>query len=175
MGDLSKLILALSEFNPLDSQNKVGGFRTLIPVDTEVDTVFQPGFIPPSDFPTTTIDQYRKIFVVNETGSVLDGVKIYGHNLKATNIMKFALEKGLDQLAKLDGSEAIANYLTAPTLFGEYDFTELFSPDARLVGNSGVMLNKESQGIWLRQRIQIGDTPDPSDCFLIGIIGSDTM
>lgn len=168
MVDVSKIILSISEFNPEDAVRKVGGFHTLVPIQSDVDDVFQPGWKPPSDFPTDTFDQFRKVFWRNETGEILLGCKVYGFNVKSSSNVKFALEKGQDQLPKINGSEAIQNYQTIPTLFGDYHFTELQQADAADAGNSGRIEHQEGQGIWLRQRMTKTTVIDPSDEFLVG-------
>jgi len=175
MVDVSKIILSIAEFNPEDAVRKVGGFHTLISITSDVDDVFQPGWRAPSDFPTDTFDQYRKVFWRNETGETLIGCKAYGFNVKSTKNVKFALEKGQNQLPKIDGSEAIQNYQITPTLFGDYHFTELLQGDAADIGNSGVLRHQEGQGIWLRQRITKTTVLDPSDEFLVGFIFSDSV
>lgn len=169
IGDLSKIILTIAEFHPDDQVRKVGGFHTLNQINSEVDDVFQPGWQAPSDFPTDTFDQYRKVFWRNETGGSLFGCKFYGFNVKGSGIVKMALEKGPGELAIINGSEAVKNYQTRPALFVEYQFTELQFADAQLGGNFGLLRRSEGQGIWLRQRIATGTVLDPSDEFTLGI------
>jgi len=173
MVDVSKIILSIAELNPEDTIRRVGGFHTLLQVRSDVDDVFQPGWCAPSDFPTDTFDQYRKVFWRNETGETLIGCKIYGFNVTGTNI-KFAIEKDLAQDHLINGSEVTQNYQTPPQLYGEYVYTELQAVDARLIGNAGVLQHQEGQGIWLRQRITTATICNPSDEFIVGFVFSDT-
>ena len=169
MADLVNVLLTLAEFNPDDDESAVGGFHTLLEITTEVNSVFQPGFVPPTDFPTTVIDQYRKVYWRNERGNTLAGVKVYGFNVKNNNIVKFALEKDIGGTVIIQGSETIKDYLTAPGLFSDYAFTEVQSDDALLIGNTGVLGTSQGQGIWFRQKIDKNESDDASDNFRLGV------
>jgi len=173
MSDISKLILALAEYHPIDMKRKVGGYHTLVPIDSDVDSVFQPGFKPPSDFPTDTFDQYRKVFWRNQTGRSLSGVQIYGFNVKSSNVVKFALERGPDGVITRDGSDAIRNYQIRPTFLSDGHFTEVTTDNALLIGGSGVLAHGSGQGVWLRQRITGTTAEDASDNFAIGTVVSE--
>jgi len=164
MVDVSKIILSIAEFNPEDALRRVGGFETLVEIESDVIDVFQPGWKAPSDFPTDTFDQYRKVFWRNETGETLSDCKVYGF------IVKIALEKDISGSPLINGSEVIQDYQTTPSLFGDYNFLELQQVDAILIGNSGVLKHQEGQGVWLRQRITKTTVIDPSDEFRMGFL-----
>lgn len=74
-----------------------------------------PGAIFPSDFSDTSYFQFRKVFMKNTHPTIrLSNAKIFGFNVKQSNIVKFALEKGPDGSPILDGSETTKNYLQPP-------------------------------------------------------------
>lgn len=172
--ELTRLRLVLPELHPPDHIQTVGGFRTLREIQSDVDFVFQPGVIFPSDFSDDCYFQYRKVFIYNDSNDFLKNPKIYGFNLKNNNIVRLALESNLSDLPVLDGSEVTANYLTAPSLHGLYDFVEVAS-DAPVTFGSEVpsgdklMPPRSAQGVWLRMRICKTDSQDPTDCFNINV------
>ena len=123
----SDVILTHPIFHPPDHTTKLGGGNSFNDINhTEVNSVFMPGMIKSSDdFSDVNYDQYSKIFLFNKsfTDTAYD-TRIYGYNI-ANNIVKMALEKDSDGNPILDGEETIANRLTAPSLYGEYNFSEI--------------------------------------------------
>ncbi len=167
--DPSDVQLVYPESQSLDIFGKVGGFRTNRQTESEVDSVFLPGCIVGSDSSEDYRDQYRKVYLKNFSDVPIYRVKVYGFNFNSNNIVKFALEKDDSQLPKIDGSEIIKDYLTAPRTFGTYDWIERHSDTATEIGNGGILLSGEGQGIWLRQRCLKNASELPTDTFELGI------
>ncbi len=173
--DPSDVQLVYPEFQSPDIFQKVGGFRTFRQTESEVDSIFLPGCIVGSDSSDSYRDQYRKVFLKNFSEVSLYRVKVYGYNFNSNNIVKFALEKDDNQTPKIDGSESIKTYLIEPKTFGVYDWTECHSDAAMDIGNGGILLSGEAQGIWLRQRCLKNSTEIPTDTFKLGIQYSESL
>jgi len=166
----SEIIFVLPEFHPMDMYRKVGGFHTGEEISDEVDDLFQPGIILGSDASESQTEQYRKGFIKNVSERTLTSVKVYGFNTKGNNYIKFALEKDLTQLPKLDGSEVIKDYRTKPDFFGDYNFTEITDEvSAMLIGSGGVLNPSQGQGIWFRMALLKNVSDLASDEFKLGV------
>lgn len=71
-------------------------------------------------------------------------------------VIKFALEKDVNQNVVLDGEEVIKDYTVAPSLSGPYDFLETDDVDnPQVPGNSGdgIIPSGSAQGVWIRQEL----------------------
>ncbi len=169
----SDLALVLPQFHTTDMYRKEGGYHTSILITSDVDSLFLPGIIVGSDASESVRYQHRKMFVKNLSNSHRYFVKVYGFNTKNNGVIKWALEKGQDQTARINGSEAIKDYLTAPSLYGSYVFTELNSDHAILVGSSGLLRSGQAQGVWLRQGCLKNSSDIASDDFFFGILWSE--
>lgn len=165
----SDVQLVYPEFHAPDIYQRVGGFHTQEPVESDVDSILLPGCIVGSDSSDSYRDQYRKIFLKNFSSSNIYQVKVYGFNVNSNAIVKFALEMGNGQYPKIDGSEVVRTYLIEPRTFGDYVWTECHSDDAMDIGNGGILLSGEAQGIWLRQRHLKNASEIASDVFRIGV------
>lgn len=168
----SDVMLVLPEYNPGDMFRKVGGFHTDSPVESDVDSLFQPGTILDSESSDTDFFQYRKVFVKNFSGKPLYGCKIWGQNVKSCNYIKFALERDILGTVILQGSEVIKDYTVAPSIYG-YSYTECGSALAQLVGNGGVMSDLCGQGVWLRLQIPKNASDIATDTFNLGFEGTE--
>jgi len=160
-----------AEYNSPDHENKIGGRHGYAVLgSSDVDSVFVPGMIKGSDFSDTDYYQYIKTFIYNKHISDSSyNTKIYGYNTKRNNIVKFALEKGPDSGPIINGDETVKNRTVAPSLYGSYDFTELHSDGAVSCGNSGTLVARSAQGVWLRMECNRSDTEDALDSFYIGV------
>ena len=162
------ILLLLAELNPPNHSTLVGGANSQFQIDSsDVADVFMPGVIYPSDFSDTLYQQYRKVFLYNNSyeDSAINA-KVYGYNLKRNSIVKFAIEKNNSGIT-VDGDETTQDALTAPTLFGEYDWTEVHSDGALLFKNEWEP--RTAQGIWLRMQLSETRNPDDFDQFIIGV------
>lgn len=160
MATISDLVLKKTKYSPEDFENIVGGVSNQEGIDsTDVESVFMPGMIPISDLGLDYIDQYAKVHVYNTNQyETVTGVKIYGYNVKNTNIVKFALEKNV--------GEEVLNRMQPPYGYSESDWLELSDIDAVELGD---IEGNKSKGVWLRMRCSLGDEQDPLDEFLLGI------
>jgi len=170
--DPSDVMLVLPEYNPGDVFRKVGGFHTNSLIESDVDSLFQPGTILDDESSDTNAYQYRKVFVKNFSGKPLYGCKIWGQNVKSCNYVKFALERNVLGSVILEGSEVVRNYTIAPSLFN-YSYTECGSDLAQLVGNGGLMSEMSGQGIWLRMMIPKNSSDIGTDTFNLGFEGTE--
>ena len=162
------ILLKVAELNPPNHSTLVGGVNSSFDVDgSDVAGTFMPGVIYPSDFSDTLYQQYRKVFLYNnnETDTAVNA-KVYGYNVKRNNIVKFAIEKD-NSGKRIDGDETTKNALTAPNLFGDYNWTEVHSDQAILFKNNWAP--RTSQGIWLRMRLSETRNADSFDQFRLGV------
>jgi len=172
----SDLALVHAEYNPVDVFSRVGGKNSRNLLASDVDAVFQPGVILGSDASDSYTYQYRKLHLLNRTATKTFGsVKIYGFNVKRNNIVKFALEKNIEDDVVIDGSDMIGNYRQTPGIVNDYSFTEVDSDAALDIGNGGILPPLSAQGIWLRMMIpkNYSDCDTGSEQFSIGYMGSD--
>jgi hypothetical protein len=171
--DISDLALVLPQYHTLDMFRKEGGFHTSTKITSEVDSLFLPGIIVGSDSSEAVRYQHRKAFLKNISADKVFYCKVYGFNVKKNNVIKWALEKNITQQPVIDGSETIKDYLTAPSLFGSYSWTELQSDHAIEIGNHGILSEGRGQGIWFRQACLKNMSDIASDHFQFGIFWSE--
>ena len=168
----SDIILVLSRFHSYDVCGKVGGFHTDLKISdiSDIDGFFQPGICLESEASDDYYIQYRKVFLKNKSDTQnAKNVAVFGFNVKRTNIVGMALEKNAEGRVIIDGSDCVKNYRTAPGILEEYDFSEIYSDDARLVGGDGLLPAGSAQGLWLRMKIDRGISEDAFDQFSIGV------
>lgn len=167
----SDIVLVLPEFNSEDMFRKVGGLHTTKEVDNGVDSVFLPGTIVGDDSSDSYRYQYRKVFIKNKSGYPLYNSRVWGYNVKACNFVKFTPERDVNGVVKIDGSEAIKDYTTRPSMW-DYNFTECHSDNPLIIGN---MSDGQGIGLWLEQKIPKNSSEIPSDNFRIGFNWTDTL
>jgi hypothetical protein len=170
--DPSDVMLVLPEYNPGDVYRKVGGFHSNLQINSEVDSLFQPGTIFDDEASDTDSYQYRKAFVKNFSGKPLYNCKVWGQNVKSCNYIKFALERNINGVVTLEGSEVIKDYRTVPSIYN-YGYTECGSDLAQFVGNGGIMSDLTGQGIWLRMQIPRNASNIATDTFNLGFEGTE--
>ena len=171
----SDIQIVHAEFHPVDMFRKEGGYHTSQEISDIVDSVFQPGVILESDASDIETLQYRKVFAKNLSGESIYHVKVYGFNNKTTNYVKFALERDILGNIKINGSEVIKDYKTAPRFTSDLSFTEIVDPnDALDIGNSGKLSDLDAQGIWLKMTIPRNVSDLASDEFCLGVNWTET-
>jgi hypothetical protein len=168
----SDVLLVLPEYNPGDVYRKVGGFHSNSLINSDVDSLFQPGTILDDESSDTYSYQYRKAFMKNFSGKTLHNCKVWGLNVKSCNYIKFALERDILGTVILDGSEVVKDYRTTPSIYG-YSFIECASDSAVFVGNGGVMSDLSAQGIWFRMQIPVNASDIATDTFNLGFEGTE--
>lgn len=165
----SDIQLVYPKLNAEDVFRRVGGYHTNVELDSEVNALFQPGMILDSDASDDYYYQYRKAFVKNNSGQTVFGCRVWGFNTKSSNYMKFALERDIHSEIKVDGSDTIKDYTTAPSIY-TYEYTEVHSDESMLIGSEGcgILSDGSAQGIWIRLQIPKDGDEIATDTFNFG-------
>lgn len=119
---------------------------------------------------------YEKIFIANNNtaNALVDGIVWLQED--EDNELTIDLEM-INNVTILDGSEAVANRLTAPTTGGTYNFGEhaTQSTGHRIGDNEdGNLPPNSAQGIWVKLTLAAGRTPERQVDWAPAIVGAAT-
>jgi len=113
---------------------------------------------------------YEKVFVGN--GHASDGVvnATVALTVNTESEIAGACEKAAT-VQVTDGTESVANRLTAPTGGGSYTFGDMVTPvDAGNAGD-GNLIAAEYQGVWLKLTLAAGNAPVQASAFTLQLAG----
>jgi hypothetical protein len=114
---------------------------------------------------TDTYNQYRKVFIYNNSDYTMEVCSVYGYNKNSTGKVLMAIERGQDKDYVLDGIEAIKNSQNVPKLFYNYVYQEILKVDAVSIPD---IPSRSGIGIWLKLSYDTIGSNFYEDEFILG-------